>query len=165
MIFVKDSPLIWVSIPQPTEQTWKYIWNFTCILSHLSIVSTNDHRFLAKPVYYFSMIKGIFRDHSSDNALKRFVHFGNGIIRCMNITLKGIVKICPHLSQRHYILSLKKITGDFFRTDNQPTVGTQLVIHNTIKFQNVDIFYKMCFILVLSSAHARRIVSVKGCVA
>ena len=30
------------------------------------------------------------------------------------------------------------------------------------KFQNFDIFYKICYILVLSSAHARRIVSVKG---
>ena len=29
------------------------------------------------------------------------------------------------------------------------------------KLQNVDIFYKICYILVLSSAHARRIVSVK----
>ena len=28
------------------------------------------------------------------------------------------------------------------------------------KFQNVDIFYKICYILVLSFAHARRIVSV-----
>ena len=29
------------------------------------------------------------------------------------------------------------------------------------KFQNVDMFYKICYILVLSSAHGRRIVSVK----
>ena len=29
------------------------------------------------------------------------------------------------------------------------------------KFQNVDIFNNMCYILVLSSAHARRIVRVK----
>ena len=28
------------------------------------------------------------------------------------------------------------------------------------KFQNVDIFYKICYIFVLSSAHARRIVSI-----
>ena len=31
------------------------------------------------------------------------------------------------------------------------------------KFQNVDILYKICYILVLSSAHARRIVSVNTC--
>ena len=30
------------------------------------------------------------------------------------------------------------------------------------KFQNVDIFYQICYILVLSFAHARRIVNIKS---
>ena len=39
-------------------------------------------------------------------AIPRCLHFGNGI-RCMNLTLKGIVKICPRLiTKRHYIFSL-----------------------------------------------------------
>ena len=37
-----------------------------------------------------------------------------------------------------------------------------MLIPNIVtKFQTVDIFYQMCYILVLSSAHSRRIVSVK----
>ena len=32
------------------------------------------------------------------------------------------------ITKRHYILSLKKITSDFFQTDNQPTIGTN--VHN-----------------------------------
>ena len=32
--------------------------------------------------------------------------------------------------------------------------------YSITKFPHVDIFYKMCYILVLSSAHARRVVSV-----
>ena len=40
---------------------------------------------------------------------------------------EGIVKIYPRLiSKQHYILSLNKITGDFFQTDNQPTIGTNV---------------------------------------
>ena len=63
----------------------------------------------------------------------RFLHFGNGI-RCMYLTLKGIVEICPRLiTKRHYILSLKKKSPViFFQTDDQPTVGTNITgNHNT----------------------------------
>ena len=62
-------------------------------------------------------LKGTYRDHSRDNALnfhkiRDCLHFGNGI-RCMNLTLKGIEKICPPLiTKRHWL-----------QTDNQPTVG------------------------------------------
>ena len=48
----------------------------------------------------------------------------------MNLTLKEIVKICLCLITKwHYILSLKKITGVFFQTDNQPTVGMNVTRH------------------------------------
>ena len=31
------------------------------------------------------------------------------------------------ITKRHYILSLKKITSDFFQTDNQSTIGTNVI--------------------------------------
>ena len=78
---------------------------------------------------YNILIKRIFRDDSCDSALnfhkiRDFLHFGNGI-RCMNLTLKGIVKICPRLiTKRHWLLIFQ--TVNFFQTDNQSTVGTNI---------------------------------------
>ena len=52
------------------------------------------------------IIKGIFRDHSRDNAfnfhkIRDFCILVMVLVR-MNLTLKGIDKICPHLiTKRH----------------------------------------------------------------
>ena len=41
----------------------------------------------------------------------------------MNLTLKGIGKICPRLITKQHLLA---ITSDFFQTDIHPTVGTDV---------------------------------------
>ena len=96
-----------------------HFWWHNCPIQQ--VAKDRNPVFFQRPLVFscWILFKGTFRDHKSE-----ILHFGNGI-RCMNLTLKGIVKIYPRLiTKRHYILSLKKITSDFFQTDNQPTVCT-----------------------------------------
>ena len=53
---------------------------------------------LARPVWHGFLVKGIFRDHSRD---KDFCIL-EMVLDGMNLTLKGIVKICPRLITKRY---------------------------------------------------------------
>ena len=86
------------------------------------------------------MFNGIFRDHSRDNALN--FHKIRDVcilvmVLCMNLTLKGIVKICSRLiTKRHWLPMFegeKKSPVIFVQTDNQPTVGTNVTGNHNIR--------------------------------
>ena len=78
-------------------------------------------------------LKGYSEIHSRDNAL----NFHKIRDVCILLMVLDVWSYNPErnsenkpppclITKQHYILGLKKITGDFFQTDNQPTVGTNV---------------------------------------
>ena len=120
--------------------------NISCLLLLSGIAMENSlwnniHPIFPHVLNLLAMIKGIFRDYCRDNALN-FNKIRDVCILVMvldiswymNLTLKGIVKICPRsITKRHYILSLKKKSNYFFQTDNQPTVDTNVTGNHNIR--------------------------------
>ena len=147
LFFIKSRVLIFESwfaefrVSSLKSRFWIFGFWVLIFASHVGNIESWVKMFESRVLLCRSAVKGISRDHSRDNALNfhkiQEFCFLIMVFRCMNFTLKEIVKISPLLiTKQHYILSLKKITGDYFQMDNQPTVDTNVTANHNIKQQD-----------------------------